>query len=77
MMDVEELRQAIDPVIRAQVGSEGMTEGWWTIVAWEDLDGEHRLSFVCGDHQPMSSSIGALTMILDDLRAAARAEGME
>ena len=75
-MDVEAAQKAIEPVILAEIGSEGIVQGWWTIVAWEDLDGDHRIGFVCGDHIPVSSSIGALTMVLDDMRKAASSEGI-
>ncbi len=76
MMDVEALQRALDPVIEGELGSEGIVQGWLNITLYEDIEGDQHITFTCSDHMPMSSSIGALTMVLDDLREASRTEGM-
>ena len=74
-LDLSQAQEALDPFIQRQVGANGIVSAWITIIGWEDLDSDHRIAFVCSDHLPRSTSIGLLTMVLDDLREAAKQEG--
>ena len=74
-LDLSQAKEALDPVIQRQVGANGIVSAWLTIIGWEDFDSGHRISFVCSDHIRLATSIGLLTMILDDLREAAKREG--
>ena len=74
-IDLSQAQEALDPVIQRQVGANGIVSAWLTIIGWEDLDIGHRISFVCSDHIPVATSIGLLTIILDDLREAAKRDG--
>ena len=74
--DLFQAKEALDPVIQRQVGANGIVTAWLTIIGGEDLDSDHRhISFVCSEHIPVATSIGLLTMVLDDLREAAKQEG--
>ena len=75
-MDVDALQRALHLVVEGELGSEGIVQGWLNITLYEDIQGDQHITFTCSDHMPMSSSIGALTIVLDDLREASKTEGM-